>query len=67
MSIIKITKIKNINSEEYCQQISQIYYKLKNLEKIMKQYSLNDSLYFVQLAQKCFENEITKNYQPVND
>lgn len=67
MSTTKISKIKNINSEEYCQLVSQIYSQLKKLEKTMKHYSLNDSLYFIQLAQKCFENEIQKNYYPIND
>ena len=63
MSIIKISKIKDINSEEYCRLTSQIYEQLKSLEKIMKQYSLNDSLYFVQLTRKCFEKEIIKELQ----
>ena len=60
MSTIKTSKIKNINSAEYCRLVSQMYYQLKRLEKIMKHYSLNDSLYFIQLTQKCFENEIAK-------
>ena len=60
MNSIKTPKIKNINSEEYCRLVGQIYPQLKKLEKTMKHYSLNDSLYFIQLAQKCFENEIVK-------
>ena len=60
MSTTKISEIKSINSEEYCKLISQIYGQLKALEKTMKHYSLNDSLYFIQLAQKCFENEIAE-------
>ena len=60
---IKTPKIKNINSEEYCRLIGQIYPQLKRLEKTMKHYSLNDSLYFIQLAQKCFEKEIAQETQ----
>jgi len=63
MSTTKKSETKNTNSAEYCQQASQIYSQLKNLEKIMKNYSLNDSLYFIQLTQKCFENEIAKELQ----
>ncbi len=63
MSTIKTSKIKKVSSEKYCRLVSQIYYQLKNLEKTMKLYSLNDSLYFIQLAQKCFENEIAKEIQ----
>ena len=64
MNTAKIPVSKNINSEEYCRLVSQIYSQLKSLEKTMKQYSLNDSLYFLQLTQKCFENEIVKGMQP---
>lgn len=60
MNIIKISEIKNINSQEYCRLISQIYRQLKKLEKTMKQYSLDGSLHFIQLALKCFKDEITK-------
>ena len=60
MNTIKTSKIKSIDSKEYCQVISKIYPRLKSLEKTMKHYSLKDSLYFIQLAQKCFENEIAK-------
>lgn len=63
MNNIKTHKIKNINSKEYCQLVGQIYHQLKKLEKTMKHYSLNDSLYFIQLAQKCFEDEIVKEIQ----
>ena len=61
----KATKIKNMNSEEYCQLVGQIYPELKKLEKMMKHYSLTDCLYFIKLAQKCFEKEIANN--PIND
>lgn len=64
MNKIKIPKIKNINSEEYCRLVSQIYPQLRRLEKTMKHYSLNDSLYFIKLTQKCFENEIVKELLP---
>ena len=64
MNSIKTPKIKNINSEEYCRLVGQIYPQLKKLEKTMQHYSLNDSLYFIQLAQKCFENEIVKELLP---
>lgn len=64
MNSIKTPKIKNINSEEYCRLVGQIYHQLKKLEKTMKHYSFNDSLYFIQLAQKCFENEIVKELLP---
>ena len=47
----KATKIKNMNSEEYCQLVGQIYPELKKLEKMMKHYSLTDCLYFIKLAQ----------------
>jgi len=67
MSIMKTSKIKSINSQEYCRLVSQISSQLKSLEKIMKHYSLNDSLYFIQLSQKCFENEIASNYKLIND
>ena len=60
MNTIKISEIKDINSKEYCRLISQIYYQLKELEKTMKHYSLNNSLHFIKLAQKCFKNEIAK-------
>ena len=63
MSTTKKSENENTNSEEYCQQFGQIYSQLKNLEKTMKRYSLNDSLYFIQLTQKCFENEIAKELQ----
>lgn len=63
MKTITISKVKNSNSEKYCRLVSQIYYQLKSLEKTMKHYCLNDSLYFIQLAQKCFENEIVKELQ----
>ena len=64
MKNTKISDTRSINSEEYCRLVSQIYSQLKSLEKTMKQYSLNDSLYFIQLTQKCFENEIVKGMQP---
>ena len=60
MNIAKKSKIKNIDLENYYQTVNQIYNQLKSLEKTMKHYSLKDSLYFIQLAQKCFENEIAK-------
>lgn len=63
MNILKTSKIKSINSEEYCHLISQMYSQLKKMEKTMKRYSLNDSLYFIQLAQKCFENDVAKGIQ----
>ena len=63
MITVKKSRTKNINTEEYCRLVSQLYYQLKKLEKTMKHYSLNDSLYFVQLTQKCFENEIMKELQ----
>lgn len=63
MNIIKTSKIRNMNSEEYCRLISEMYSQLTKLEKTMKHYSLNDSLYFIQLTQKCFENEIAKSLQ----
>ena len=63
MNITKMSKIKNINSEEYCRLVNQTYYQLKRLEKTMKHYSLVDSLYFIQLTQKCFEYEIAKEFK----
>lgn len=63
MSTTKTPKIKNINPEEYFQLVNQIYQQLNNLEKTMKNYSLKDSVYFIQLTQKCFENEIAKEIQ----
>ncbi len=61
MNVIKISEIKNIDSKEYCRIITQIYRQLKRLEKTMKRYSLNDSLHFIQLATKCFKDEIIKD------
>ena len=63
MSTTKISKIKKNNSEKSFQFVSQIHEQLKILEQAMKHYSLNDSLYFIQLTQKCFENEIAKEFQ----
>lgn len=60
MRTTKTTKSDSNSSEEYCQLVNQIHCQLKNLEKTMKHCSFNDSLYFIQLAQKCFENEIAK-------
>lgn len=60
MSTAKTYKINKINSEEYCRLVSQIFFQLKDLEKTMKHYCLKDSLYFIQLAEKCFENEVAK-------
>lgn len=60
MNTIKTANVNNINSVEYCRLVSQIYCQLKNLEKTMKHYCLKDSLYFIQLAEKCFENEVAK-------
>lgn len=59
-----VSNVENINSEQYCQLVNQIYSQLKRLEKTMKQHSLKDSLYFIQLTKKCFENEIVKEIQP---
>lgn len=63
MNTARISKIKNLHSEASCQSVRQMYNQLKNLEKTMKLYSLNDSLYFIQLTQKCFENEVAKELQ----
>ena len=63
MSTRKTSEGKNISSEEYCRLISQIHCQLKSLEKTMKHCSLNDSLYFIQLTEKCFENEKIKGLQ----
>ena len=63
MSTKKISKDKNISSEEYCRLVNQIHFQLKNLEKTMKYCSLKDSLYFIQLTEKCFENEKIKGLQ----
>lgn len=60
MNIIEISDVKNINSKEYCRLVSQIYHQLKGLEKTMKHYSLNESLHFIKLTQKCFKDEIAK-------
>ncbi len=60
MNIIQISEIKDINPKEYCRLISQIYRQLKRVEKTMKQYSLNDSLHFIQLTIKSFKKEIAK-------
>lgn len=60
MNMTKTDQVKSTDSEKYNLQRSQIYYQLKKLEQAMTDQSLNDSLYFIQLAQKCFENEIAK-------
>jgi hypothetical protein len=63
MSTTKTTKAKNISSEEYCRLVNQMHSQLKSLEKTMKYCSLKDSLYFIQLTEKCFENEKIKGLQ----
>lgn len=63
MNTTKTTKAKNISSEEYCRLVNQMHSQLKSLEKTMRHCSLNDSLYFIQLAQKCFENEKARGLQ----
>lgn len=60
MNMTKTAQVKSTDTEKYNLQRSQIYYQLKKLEQAMTDKSLNDSLYFIQLAQKCFENEIAK-------
>jgi len=60
MSILETANINNVETDEYYKLVGQIYSQLKNLERTTKHYSLNDTHYFIQLAQKCFENEIAK-------
>ena len=60
MRTTKTTKSNSNSSEEYYRLVNQIHCQLKSLEKIMKHCSFNDSLYFIQLTKKCFENEIAK-------
>lgn len=58
MNSIKTPKIKNINSEEYCRLVGQIYPQLKKLEQTMKHYSLNDSLYLYNLRKNVLKMKL---------
>ena len=58
MSIKKIAQIKNPHSEEYLQLICAIYLQFDNLSEKMKQYQLTESLFYIQLARRCFKEAV---------
>ena len=63
MSIMKTAQIKDPNSEEYLRLISRIYIEFDHLAQEMKEYALAESLFYVQLAQKCFKEAVEKDLQ----
>ncbi len=62
MSIMQIAKIKNANSSRYRKIVSEIYFKYKDLYKIMNTYAITDSLIYIYLAYKCFEEKVAEDF-----
>lgn len=63
MSISEIAKIENTDSEEYLRLVCRIYIQFDRLSQMMKQYNLTESLFYVQLARKCFKEAVKEDIQ----
>ncbi|MBR1605899.1 MAG: hypothetical protein IJ660_07350 [Alphaproteobacteria bacterium] len=61
MSISEIAQITDTNSEEYLLLISSIYMQFEDLSKKMKRYSVTESLFYIKLAKKCFEEAVAED------
>lgn len=62
MSILKMAQLTDPDSEEYLELISNIYKQFENLSKTMKLYALTESHFYIQLARRCFDEEVAKDF-----